>query len=67
MLLLKAFPSNAHKRITVKHFVNVFIIIGTGTHYAVCLWISVGKLYLLNDPHDPWIIANEQFLEYNNF
>jgi hypothetical protein len=67
MLLLKVFPSNAHKRITVKLFANAFNIIVTVTHYAVCLWIYVGRMYLLDDDHDPWILADEQFMEYNHF
>ena len=67
-ILKKVFPSSPHKRITVKLFVNVFVFSVTVTHYAVCLWIYIGDKYLMDDyKHDPWIIANEQFLEYNNF
>ena len=37
------------------------------SHYCVCIWLSIGDKYLMDDYHDPWQISNESFQTYNNY
>jgi hypothetical protein len=57
--LTNHFVSNSYRRNGYCFIAKLIISIIVMCHFYVCFWIYLGDKYFLNDPHDPWLIANE--------
>ena len=54
LILKKLFSNSRHKRITYKFFLDYAAHLILISHYCVCIWLSIGDKYLMDDYHDPW-------------
>lgn len=47
--------------------VNYMVLLMTTVHYCACMWLYMGDKYLLGDKVDPWLIANSDFHNQDNW